>query len=424
MKNCKDLKLDKKYFEEIENEMINKDYPYFCIPEEFKLGISGIFGSSDFAIVNLIIEPCTNSTANNNSCLPKSIIDSEPSIFAHIILKNSLIDPPDYKAPLKRSWLNNVVQFKPNTERVQMYTYQRIEVFSDGGFLLEDININKGYRLVKEYDELFYVPNTTRLLFIRFGNSRFYIKINRSYLKIQEIAANIGGILNLFWFLIIIIGEKYSHFKYLKSLIKKFQEKCKDNIHRTENNKFKILDIKSSNINSMDKKDASVNVMNPEIDNSKLILKNNVESVNHFKNKDINKEENPKSKTIDKIIDEKFLEDLINNKISRNINSKKVEKVISIENFFKKQEINIEYNELNDTNDFLSMISQFFPDFMKTDNSKLFINFDKKLLQWLSIENYLDQLIEHKLMMNVIFSDSNEFKEISEKIKCSYGCIH
>ncbi len=133
-----------------------------------QIWIIWVVWSSNFNVIALSITTCSNSTTNN-TCQPKSIIDTEPTIYAHVIIKNSLINPTDYKSPIKRSWLNNIVQFKPNSERVLMYNFQRIEIFSDNNFILENIDIFKGFRLVKEYDEFFYVQNTAKLLNVRFS---------------------------------------------------------------------------------------------------------------------------------------------------------------------------------------------------------------------------------------------------------------
>lgn len=420
---CKDVILDNKYFQEIENEMINKDYPYYCLPEEYKFGLRGLFGTSNFSAITLSVTTCSNSTTNN-TCLPKSVIDAEPSIYAHVVIKNSLINPTDYESPIKRSWLNNIVQFKPNSERVQMYNFQRIEVFSDNGFLLENIHTFNGYRLVKEYDEFFYVPNTVRLLNVRFSNSNNYIKINRSYLKIQEVAANIGGILNLFSFILIVIGEQYSYFKYLKSLVNKMQKKETKDINAPRSTNIiqnnMILESEMNNINNI------VNNTNkPEIDNSKLILKNNIELIKDMNEKFSKKESNEKEEIVKfEIKDEKHLNSLIDDRISIDLNSKNRNKVLSIEKFFKTNEFITDSLQFNETNDVISMISQFLPDFLKTDNAKIFLQFKKKFIQEISIENYLNQKIEHKLVMKTLFTDSSEFKQISERLKDFYGFIN
>lgn len=417
---CKDLKFENKYYQEMENEMINKDYPYYCLPEEYNFGLRGLFGTSNFSAITLSVTTCSNSTANN-TCFPKSVIDAEPTIYAHVIIKNSLIDPTDYESPLKRSWLNNIVQFKPNSERVQMYNFQRIEVFSDNGFLLENIDVYKGYRMVKEYDEFFYVPNTVRLLNVRFGNSNNYIKINRSYLKVQEMAANIGGILNLFSFILILIGEQYSYFKYLKSLIKNIQKKeTKDIPIPSSNSINKIKMNLESEIINMN----ANNINKSEIDNSKLILKNNLESMKDIDERFHKKENNIKEDELKfEIKDEKHLCNYIDKRIMIDLNSKNNTKVMAIEKFFGTDQTILDQFQLNDTLDILSMISQFFPDFLKTNNAKMFLQFRRKFLQEISIESFLNQKIEHKLMMKMLFPDSNEFRQISERLKDFYGCI-
>ena len=203
----------------LKKEMVGPESDYFCVPDNFNHTINKLFGSNEFNTTIIGVSPCVNSTLNKNNCYPRSIIDTQGTTYLHLIVKDTLIDSTSYEFPLRTVWYNDIVQLQTNTERVQLVSFQKINYSSDDGIIMTAKKIYNSLMVKKEYDEFFYTPGTSRFLNIRLTNNRYYIKIDREYKKIQEIAANVGGIVKFFSFFLFTFSEAFSEFKFTKLLL-------------------------------------------------------------------------------------------------------------------------------------------------------------------------------------------------------------
>ena len=237
--------------------------------------------------VTLYIAKCTNSTENNNSCLPKEEIDKvvdTQALHLALSIENANFNH-DNKIPILSDYLTNVIAFSSDYISYNTYKLRNLIYESDDGIItskintynsvifelygINEVNFNKGFKMI--------FPNTLKLVQIGV-NENYAEKYTRRYDKIQNVLSDIAGIcfsiIKLFAFVtrlitkgfmykdlsILIINQneknkekknKASHLKAFKNLfnLRSTFDQKKSNFERSNNEQSKIIVINENNSN-------------------------------------------------------------------------------------------------------------------------------------------------------------------------------
>ena len=237
--------------------------------------------------VTLYIAKCTNSTENNNSCLPKEEIDKvvdTQALHLALSIENANFNH-DNKIPILSDYLTNVIAFSSDYISYNTYKLRNLIYESDDGIItskintynsvifelygINEVNFNKGFKMI--------FPNTLKLVQIGV-NENYAEKYTRRYDKIQNVLSEISGIcfsiIKIFSFItrlitkgfmykdlsILIINEEdtnkekrnlNNYPKSLKNLYtyKNILEHKKSNGDRRNKEQFKIMAINEDNSN-------------------------------------------------------------------------------------------------------------------------------------------------------------------------------
>lgn len=201
------------------------DY-YYCLnpgTEDRLLNLYGSFGNLKFVLWNLIVSPCTNTTENSNSCKPIEEISSALQLFyIHLEIKNMLVDSFDLETPLKPIFSSRLMRVSSFNSRDDILYFTPISYATDNGFILEDKSLIEGFEITQTQTDSQYVSaqnlNDSYMLKIKITLENQKILFLRGYIKIQTIAANIGGLAK---FLILVLGfvnNRYNHTFFLKHI--------------------------------------------------------------------------------------------------------------------------------------------------------------------------------------------------------------
>ena len=115
--------------------------------------------------------------------------------------------PSSYENPLNMYFEQTFIKLSPNSQTYQFFRYSTVKIDNDVGWIFEDIqnlralenvqsNQNFGFLSEKEYE----TPGNAIQFTADIGFSRKQLIFKRSYMKIQELAANIGGIMKIIYF--------------------------------------------------------------------------------------------------------------------------------------------------------------------------------------------------------------------------------
>lgn len=169
-----------------------------------------------------------------NNCLPNT------SLLIGINYISSYIDITDLENPVKYSIERNSVLLSSGLQKINFYQFSRNIIQSDEGWILEaknnlefispspieaDIVLTDGLPGSSVYAAIIH-------------SKRYRTNISRSYMKIQELAAKVGGFVNLIIISLNILAGHYLRFHYLIhifSSLKKNQE-CTSSFELKQNN--------------------------------------------------------------------------------------------------------------------------------------------------------------------------------------------
>ena len=188
---------------------------------------------------------------------------------------NSYVDPGNYSSPIKYFIDTHVFQSSIDFYKRVYISISNNTFDRDDGWLLEDTQKLKYAQITNiRYDILKYNPGATPLVAFTFDSPNLVDYYNRSYVKIQDLIAKIGGLINASFIIMYLITFDYLRFTYLVDI----------------NKKLGCLDKRASNMNNI----KDVNLKGERI--SAFVDKSNFKAINDksIKQDKIGVEENSK----------------------------------------------------------------------------------------------------------------------------------
>jgi hypothetical protein len=172
----------------------------YCIAPGQNVTIQGDFPDDVFNFLQINFFQCANTTTDS-SCKPQSVIDkSIRNTYISINYGFYLMRPNNYESPMnhiKQDYFTTVSNL--GFKQINIYL-KRVFVTTDSGIIFEDRNLDT-YNQIDHIQELAtnVVPGPGERLF-NIGIRMSYSEDNvyRHYLKLQEVAANVGGLFKFF----------------------------------------------------------------------------------------------------------------------------------------------------------------------------------------------------------------------------------
>jgi hypothetical protein len=182
--------------------------------------IDGTFLNDHYSFLYIELSECRNSTENiNNPCKPKSEIDAKLTgsffAFSHTDIT---IDPRNYTTP-NQNYNGDTYTTISNKYFKEMHHYvKQIQIETDRGFLLSDIHeitfLKDDY--IKEMTDYRIANN---FLSYTLKLSTVVETYSRSYKKVQNVAAEVGGVVELISILCAVLAFFYNKAKLNELII-------------------------------------------------------------------------------------------------------------------------------------------------------------------------------------------------------------
>lgn len=185
--------------------------------------LAGSYGGVKLVNWNIIVSPCVNTTDNNNFCKSEEEITQILKIFyVHFIIADTLVDSMNLETPLRSIYTSRLMRTSSFNSRDDVIFLTPISYTTDTGFILEDKTEQTGYQISRKETDSLYVNNvnflSSYMLKVKLTLEKQKIIYKRSYVKIQTIAANIGGLAKFLILVLSYIAIKYNHINFLKYL--------------------------------------------------------------------------------------------------------------------------------------------------------------------------------------------------------------
>ena len=267
----------KKFYNSTSNEIIYNNDKRFIYPY-LEHGASKINNRH----YNIYFQRCQNHTViNNNSCYEKNVAFNTRGYLYNIIFITQNIKVKDYKDSIKFNFQRVSNFFSSNSYTSNHLNFSPMKLITHSGKFIDKTSEQFGYK----YDFNEKIINFENLQI--FGSFHFWMQntlviYERTYQKIQDIAGNIDGIIEILS--LIVKGLNilfFSDYQILYDFNKEIEELIECNIDKKKNFKFQknLTEIKT-NINSFNKNKINNNHLNnmnkmKDINNSNNLLKEN-----------------------------------------------------------------------------------------------------------------------------------------------------
>jgi hypothetical protein len=193
----KDLGKDYDMFKSsIESTIMN-----YCLKPDQNIVINGNIGSSKFSFIEIFFQRCKNET--EVICKPKEEIDLMFSkVIMNVYFKDNIFKSDDYTNPIREYVYNYNTALSSKVSRRIFIYLKNIDFVTDDGLVFSDIKTESRYQLANSketytFEEAAKInPDTLSQITIATDNIKdVYF---RKYKKIQNVAAEVGGIINVF----------------------------------------------------------------------------------------------------------------------------------------------------------------------------------------------------------------------------------
>lgn len=255
----------------------------FCLDDnENYFTLEGFWDEPSLSFILIELNVCKNNTDymnnSNNYCKPQEEIEKMlVGKTFNIYYKDTIIDINDHDNPFKTVIVNDFQYIDPNFKKITNFNFQNLIMISDEGSVFSDFKYYNEVAFVSQNSDLYTRKSTDEVFFsLSIYSDEKTQMIQRSYIKIQDLLAKLGGVMQSLLFL----GHIFTHFEYtllmkntiLNSLysFKKPKKKKKNNLLKTsrrnsqnpENNTLKTKESPTFKNQSFSQKLESIEIKN------------------------------------------------------------------------------------------------------------------------------------------------------------------
>ena len=214
-------------------------FQLYCPDYNQNITIRNTLESNVFSVIRIEVNKCSeelrNSGIYNNDISKASKCAKEipDHVFGSVTIAmyDSFFDPKNYTNPLK-SFSKGIMNSIGKTLAKNIYIeISKNLLISDVGWIIENREIQNA-NFISVTKEDVYVPTSNEVFAFNIGSPKFRENTLRSYMKVQELFAKIGGLFNAFSIIVKVLLYNYVNFKfryfYSKFLFELVDDKGKD----------------------------------------------------------------------------------------------------------------------------------------------------------------------------------------------------
>ncbi|KAL4474779.1 hypothetical protein ABPG74_001475 [Tetrahymena malaccensis] len=240
----------KKYF-----STINIGAQYCFDTHDDEVYIEGDFNQEKYSQLFVFFEKCKNSTSSQIICKPQEEIDqmlvnNRISLFA----SDHVINPIDFKNPITDRGINLVSVTSSQFPQQATFYFTNYYIQTDAGVFYEDIQNQDSFIFTQQVVSPFFGdPDVIIAMNFRMQKQKESY-MQRKYLKIADVIAQIGGLLKILMIVGFFISNPITKIYYLKAII--------DEVYQFQTTQGKTTNLKrqnSQNMSSNTKQGASLN---------------------------------------------------------------------------------------------------------------------------------------------------------------------
>ena len=242
----------------------------YCIPETYKYYFQNAMAAPNSTLIYININVCD---PDKDGCIKDFQHEiAEKSLLIKLNFLNSFVDPKNYTYPIQY-FIDNINYWSAeNLIKTSYFMFTENIIKSDNGWILEDIKTETHIALKNSRDDFKYEFDSRKLIQFSLESPTKRQRVDRSYIKVQELFAKIGGLFNAFLMISQVLLYNYTKFKFILDVFEitwgKSYKKIYNNIKEEANPKLngnkKDFNYKSD-VNNNENNNNSINANSIEI---------------------------------------------------------------------------------------------------------------------------------------------------------------
>lgn len=261
-------------YKDMVNELIEINaFDYYCIQNKDAY-ILNDYSVKNSAFINIRFRIC-NKELNECSSTDEEYNEILNDLYVVITTVESYLNPADHNDPIKYYFSTTSQQVGLNLLKRTYYTLEKKLLSTEEGWVLEN---NANIEFITKSKEVKEINTSSdgNIFWVTFISSQKRGKTERSYMKIQDLLAKIGGLFNALYLVFYALICHYVNFSFYKYIYKHFKIDDKMNVDKSKgysSNKNKHL---RQSIEVIVKKLVKNNLNNDECNDTMEYAKNNL----------------------------------------------------------------------------------------------------------------------------------------------------
>ena len=190
---------------------------HLCLnDEENNFQLEGFWDEPVLSILNIEIKFCSNDSilASNSTefCrTPEEIAKIIDGKTFNIYYEDTVVNITDFNEPSKFAIVNDYQYLDSQFMKISEYYFQSVQILSDEGLIFSDVNFLNGVSFVSKNSDFYTRKSEENVFFsLNIYADKNIQKIERSFTKVLDLLAKLGGILQSLLFL----GQIFIYFEY------------------------------------------------------------------------------------------------------------------------------------------------------------------------------------------------------------------
>jgi hypothetical protein len=181
-----------------EEDYSKSSIPNFMCLKDDNITLEGYWSESFFRFIQVALKKCVNQPDCSNENEIQSYI-RRTGINLNILYLTPFLEETDYLKPISHSLTVKYTFALSTQSKLIGYGLEKDYLITDAGFIVEDKNKTEFYNIneVKTLDTLDINESTGELIVFEFYSANKYNNYFRKYIKVPEILASVGGLINV-----------------------------------------------------------------------------------------------------------------------------------------------------------------------------------------------------------------------------------
>lgn len=251
------------------NELLERQVNSFNCPSDFdikNLTLGGTESNLNSSRLWFEVYPCNNETKIEKTCKSNREREQllEEGLYFVLLYRDYLINMKNSSHPISYFHVPLIIPLSNTFAKEMSINYKNILIKTDIGFMLEDLRLDTTIKFNQEKVE--YLDNSKKnlpFLMMKIGVNTERLVYERKYLKVQELAASVGGLAKFLMVCATVLIYKINNKQINLTIMNELFDFAQENLIQPSVTKSQIHFQRPKSKNEMNKENVNqINILN------------------------------------------------------------------------------------------------------------------------------------------------------------------